>query len=115
VGFNRAVVQPKGQINIKIRVNAVSFNTIFHVVERCNSPLLCLRDSSRAGLVHVSSTSIPASESKTAPGTYKHEIVSLKLREDAVPKQFPPRKVPLALQAQAKSQLEEMERDGVIV
>jgi hypothetical protein len=45
---------------------------------------------------------------------YKDEIVTLTLKPDAVPKQFPPRKVPLALQAQAKSQLNEMLDDGVI-
>ncbi len=54
------------------------------------------------------------SESKTAPGTYKDEIISLKLKPEAVPKQFPPRKVPLALQDEAKLQLGEMLRDGVI-
>jgi hypothetical protein len=50
----------------------------------------------------------------STPGCYKHEIVSLQLTQDAKPKQFPPRKVPLALQAQARSQLDEMLRDGVI-
>jgi hypothetical protein len=60
---------------------------------------------------------VPAAipESKTAPGMYKDEIILLKLKSDAVPKQFPLRKVPLALQDQAKLQLDEMLRDGVIV
>jgi hypothetical protein len=39
---------------------------------------------------------------------------SIALKPDAVPKQFSPRKVPLALQAQAKAQLNEMLDDGVI-
>jgi hypothetical protein len=59
-----------------------------------------------------------APESQTAQVSefnfYKNEIVTLKLRPDAVPKQFPPRKVPLALQSQAKAQLKEMLDDGVI-
>ncbi len=113
VGFNRAVVRPLGQLIVRVTVNNRSFDSCFHVVERCNSPLLCLRDAERAGLVCVSQP-VVVGESNTAPGTYKHEIVSLKLRDDAVPKQFPPRKVPLALQAQARAQLDEMLRDGVV-
>jgi hypothetical protein len=60
---------------------------------------------------------VPATivESKTAPGMYKDKIISLKLKSDAVPKQFLPRKVPLALQDQAKLQLDKMLRDGFIV
>jgi hypothetical protein len=115
VGFNRAIVRPMGQLEVPVRVNGRSFYATFHVVERCNSPLLCLRDAERAGLVNISSPVVASvSESNTAPGTYKHEIVSLKLRDDAVPKQFAPRKVPLALQAQAQAQLQEMLQDGVI-
>ncbi len=89
---------------MKVRV---IFETVFHVVDKCNSPLLCLRDAERAGLVRVETSYTPATivESKTAPGTYKDEIISLKLKPEAVSKQFPPRKVPLALQDQAKMQL----------
>jgi hypothetical protein len=117
VGFNRVVVQPRGQLQAKVRVNGNSFHTTFHVVHQCNSPLLCLQDAERAGLVRVALSYMPATvaESKTAPGTYKDEIISLKLKSDALPKQFLPCKVPLALQEQAKSQLGEMVRDGVIV
>jgi hypothetical protein len=46
---------------------------------------------------------------------YKDEIILPKLKLDAVPKQFPPRKVPLALQDQAKLQLDKMLCDGIIV
>jgi hypothetical protein len=116
VGFNRVVVYPLGQLRVRICVNGVTFFTQFHVVERCNSPLLCLRDAARARLVNVASSygpPAPVTEAST-PGCYKHEIVSLQLTPDAKPKQFPPRKVPLALQAQARSQLDEMLRDGVI-
>jgi hypothetical protein len=42
VGFNRAVVQPRGQLQASIHVNGNSFDTVFHVVDQCNSPLLCL-------------------------------------------------------------------------
>jgi hypothetical protein len=73
------------------------------VVERCNSPLLCLHDADKAGLVRVA---LPANVAEFA--CYKEEIVSLSLKPEAVPKEFPPRKVLLTLQAQAKEQLDEM-------
>jgi hypothetical protein len=109
VGFNKAVVRLLGRLRVRIRVNKRSFETDFHVVKTCNSPLLCLRDADRAGLVRVASL-VAVSEF----ACYKDEIVSLSLKPDAVPKQFPPRKVPLALQEQAREQLDEMLRDQVI-
>lgn len=101
VGFNRAVVQPRGQLHARVRVNGAVFDTVFQVVEQCNSPLLCLRDAARAGLVTIGTSAQPEPVSEF--GFYKDEIVSLTLKPVAVPKQFPLRKVPLALQAQAKS------------
>jgi hypothetical protein len=109
VGFNKALVRPLGRLSVRIRVNNRAFETEFHIVERCNSPLLCLNDANRAGLVRVAP---PMDVSEFA--CYKDEIVSLTLKPEAVPKQFPPRMVPLALQAQAKEQLDEMLRDEVI-
>jgi hypothetical protein len=47
-------------------------------------------------------------------GKYKYEKVHLVLRADAVPKQFQPRKVPLALKERTRLGLEQMEKDGVI-
>ncbi len=77
VGFNRVIVQPRRQFRSKVRVNGNSFETVFHVVDKCKSPLLCLRDAERAGLVHVATsyTSAMIAESKTAPGPYKDEII----------------------------------------
>ncbi len=109
VGFNKSVVRPLGCLCVRVRVNQVSFETEFHVVERCNAPLLCLRDAAKAGLVTLAPPA-PVAEFNY----YKDEIVTLTLKENAVPKQFPPRKVPLALQEPAKAQLSEMLRDGVI-
>jgi hypothetical protein len=115
VGFNCVVVHPVGQLSVLVKVNGKTFETTFHVVELCNSPLLCLRDAKRAGLVCIAEPVVAGvDEYKMAPGTYKLDIVTLKLCDDAVPKQFPPRKVPLALQAQARSQLDEMLCDGVV-
>jgi hypothetical protein len=116
VGFNKVVVKPLGALRVRIRVNGVSFHTDFQLVERCNPPLLCLADAARAQLVNMASTACvaPVSESASTPGCYKHEVVTLKLTPDAKPKQFPPRKVPLALQKQTRDQLDEMLQDGVI-
>ncbi len=110
-------MQPRGQFQAKVQVNGDSFTTTFHVVDKCNSPLLCMRDVERAELVRVAPSYVPATiaETETAPGMYKDEIISLKLKSDAVPKQFPRRKVPLALQDQSKLQIDEMLHDGVIV
>ncbi len=115
VGFNMAVVRLLGVLCVRVCVNGTFFYTEFQVVEQCNSPLLCLHDASCAGLVNIAASAVPhkVSESST-PGCYCHEIVSLKLTPDAKPKQFPRRKVPLALQKQARVQLDKMLRDGVI-
>jgi hypothetical protein len=109
VGFNKAVVRPLGRLCVRIKVNNRVLDTEFHVVEHCNAPLLSLRYADRAGLVHMTP---PTQVAEFA--CYKDEIVSLKLKDTAVPKQFPPRKVPLALQAQAQEQLDEMLRYQVI-
>ncbi len=116
VGFNKVIVRPLGVLRARIHVNGVTLLTNFHVVERCNSPLLCLRDAARSHLVNFApSTGPPVNvDDASTPGCYKHEIVSLQLTADAKPKQFPPRRVPLALQKQAREQLDEMLRDGVI-
>jgi hypothetical protein len=45
---------------------------------------------------------------------YRYEIVSLQLQPDAVPGQFPPRKVPLALEKRVFEALQAMEKDGII-
>ncbi len=54
VGFNAAVVKPRGELPVKITVNGQTFETVFQVVDRCNSPLLSLKDAERAGLVILS-------------------------------------------------------------
>jgi hypothetical protein len=65
-----------------------------------------------SGLVTVAPVPQPAPVSEF--NFYKNKIVTLTLKPDAIPKQFPPRKVPLALQAQAKAQLQEMLDECVI-
>ncbi len=116
VGFNKVIVRPLGVLSARVCVNGITFHTNFHVVERCNSPLLCLRDAARAHLINIAVSAPPPAniDDASTPGCYKHEVISLQLTADAKPKQFPPRKVPLALQKQARDQLGEMLRDGVI-
>jgi hypothetical protein len=46
---------------------------------------------------------------------YKGEVYHLTLREDAVLRNFPPRKVPLALEDEVRAELQRMENEGVIV
>ncbi len=126
IGFNRAVVYPVGALVTVVEINGVRFSTVFHVVEQCNSPLLCCKDLVRAGLIKIP-PQVPENRSELAvrkeepvhtvtalKGKYKYEKVKLALRADAVPKQFPPRKVPLALKERTRQGLEQMERDGVI-
>ncbi len=123
IGFNRAVVYPVGALITVVEVNGVRFSTVIHVVEQCNSPLLCCKDLVRAGLIKIPSPDLVVSREPREPvesvavplkGRYKYEKVHLVLRADAVPKQFPPRKVPLALKERTRLGLEQMEKDGVI-
>jgi hypothetical protein len=46
---------------------------------------------------------------------YKNEIVHLTLRDGAVPRTFPARKIPLALEEEVREELERMVNEGVIV
>jgi hypothetical protein len=82
VGFNAAVVKPRGELPVQITVNGKTFDTVFQVVDRCNSPLLSLHDSEQAGLVnraHSVSVSAPISEFHC----YKHEVIHLALKPEA--------------------------------
>jgi hypothetical protein len=102
-----------------VRINGRDLPFVIHVVERCNSPLLSLKDSVRAGLV-----TIPREENTARPldsvhpvnefASYNKEVIHLQLKLEAQPRQFPPRVVPLALQDQTYFELQEMLANGII-
>ncbi len=116
--FSQDVVQPLGALVTEISVNGRSFTTVFHVVSHCSSPLFSFQDIVRAGLLEL-----PPEAFGTRPteylvtdefNAYKYETVHLTLRPDAVPRQFPPRRVPLALEPTVKASLQRMEEEGII-
>ncbi len=120
ISFTKRLVQPVGTLITKARVNGVTIPYVMHVVEQCNSPLLSLPSAVLANLVRVPvQTERQEQQSHFFPqrdvhefSVHKGEIVHLKLKD--MPKQFPPRRIALALQKQTRFELEEMQRDGII-
>ena len=116
VGFNTNIVHPLGALSAVLCVNGVSITTVFHVVEKCSNPLLCLTDAERLGLVQLDTSCAPPP--RLAPvaefNAYKYEAISLQLKDNAVPRQFPCRKIPLALQPRVREELAMMVRDGIV-
>ncbi len=119
LSFEKRVVQPLGTLLTRVKVNGVWIPFELHVVPRCNSPLLSLRDSVRVGLVQLPPTVLPSRPPEESDyieefNAYNQEVVHLEVRDDAEPKQFPPRRVPLALQARTLFELQEMQKNGII-
>jgi hypothetical protein len=119
LSFEKRVVQPLGTLLTRVKVNGVWIPFELHVVPRCNSPLLSLRDSVRVGLVQLPPTVIPSRPPAENDyieefNAYNREVVHLEVRDDAEPKQFPARRVPLALQARTFAELQEMQKNGII-
>jgi transposase InsO family protein len=116
--FSQDVVQPLGALVTEVSVNGRAFTTVFHVVPHCSSPLFSFQDIVRAGLLELPPEAFgtrPAEYLHTNEfNTYKYETVHLELRPDAVPRQFPPRKVPLALEQTVRESLQRMETEGII-
>ncbi len=126
ISFTKALVRPIGTLVTSANVNGRDIPFVLHVVSVCNSPLLSFPTAVQARLVQ------PPADVLRTPGAadsdldkshptpvhefsaYQNEIIHLQVRENAVPKQFPPRRVPLALQDQAHFELMEMVRDGII-
>jgi transposase InsO family protein len=115
VSFTRSLVNPIGSFTMRVKIGSESILATFHVVPSCANVLISFRDALRARLLFV-----PGQKSSSATGpvdtlsTYNGEVYSLCLRDDAVPRTFPARKVPLALDNEVQEELQRMEREGVI-
>jgi transposase InsO family protein len=115
VSFSQQLVQPIGCFTELVTINGRQIPMQFQVVTSCANVLISYQDSVRAGL--VPSSDIGGGKSScgvNALSTYRNEILRLTLKPDAVPKNFPPRKVPLALDEEVKQELKRMENEGVI-
>ncbi len=88
--FSQSVVQPIGSLVTEIVVNKRRFVAIFHVVPHCASPLFCMQDIVRAGLLELPPDAFTESPPEYVAteefNAYKYETVSLQLRPDGVPK-----------------------------
>jgi hypothetical protein len=114
VSFSQQLVQPIGCFTEMVQINGRQVPMQFQVVPSCANVLISYQDSLRAALIPgpVHGTQVP--KNIQALSTYRNEILRLTLRPDAVPKTFPPRKVPLALDEEVKQELKRMEDEGVI-
>jgi hypothetical protein len=98
---------------MRIRNHVV--NMTFHVVETCANVLISYRDAIHATLIPEPSCDLCPEPPVEALSIYSGEVISLKLSEHAVPKNFPPRKVALALEDEVKAELQRMVNEGVII
>jgi hypothetical protein len=117
ISFTKKLVQPVGTLVTRAHVNGVQIPFVVHVVRDCNSPLLSLTSAVQAQLVSIPvggravSSKAPTVDEFSA---YKDEVISLQVKATAVPKQFPLRRVVLALQDQVHFELTEMVKDGIL-
>ncbi len=63
--FSQNVVQPLGSLVMEIIVNKRRFVAIFHVVLHCASPLFCMQDIVRAGLLELPRDAFTARTTRT--------------------------------------------------
>ena len=119
VAFNRALVQPIGCFLVEVRVRNTVVPMVFQVVEECANVLICYRDAVRSGLItsvtcdncgDITADAVEVDEFNT----YKNEVLTLRLRDDAQPKAFLPRTIPLAQEAEVKAELQRMVEEGII-
>jgi hypothetical protein len=115
VSFNQSLIQPLGMFAYNFDLAGIKLRMIFHVVPRCNNVLVCFRDAVRAQLLSPHPASQHHSHDPVDTlSIYKGETYSLVLADDAIPRTFPARKVPLAQEDEVKAELDRMEREGVI-
>jgi hypothetical protein len=118
VSFNQALVRPLRCTIIGTKIRGKKLPMLFHVVPTCANVLVCYRDAVRASLISTlvcgdcDFFDFPDVETLSI---YKKEIIHLELTSDAVPKNFPTRKVPLALEDEVREELQRMEGEGAIV
>jgi hypothetical protein len=118
VSFNQALVRPLGCTIIETEIRGKKLPILFHVIPTCANVLVCYRDAVRASLISTPECGdcdfldFPDIEMLSI---YKKEIIHLELTSDAVPKNFPTRKVPLALEDEVREELQRMEDKGVKV
>jgi hypothetical protein len=94
----------------------VKIPMIFHVVPTCANVLVSYREAVRASLVNSPECDLcdfPFEVDELS--VYRGEVAKLTLRDDAVPKSFPARKIPLAMEDEVKAELHRMLDKGFIV
>jgi transposase InsO family protein len=116
VSFSQQLVRPLGTFTELVTINGRTIPMQFQVVPSCANVLVSYKDSVRASLISGASDELDAFEYCDAHtlSTYRNEVLRLTLKPDAVPRNFPPRKVPLALDEEVKQELKRMENEGVI-
>lgn len=93
---------------MRVRVRNSVINMTFHVVDTCANVLISYCDAIRATLIPERPCDSCPEPPVEALSIYSGEVISLKLSEDAVPKNFRPRKVALALEDEVKAELQRM-------
>ncbi len=91
--FNQEIVQPLGCFVDVVHINEKDVQMQFHVVPSCLNVLVSFRGAVRAALI----SKPQRKRDIDALSIYCDEVYHLALTTKAVPKCFPPRKVPLAL------------------
>ncbi len=94
----------------------VKIPMIFHVVPTCANVLVSYREAVRASLVNSPECDLfdfPFEVDELS--VYRGEVAKLTLRDDAVPKSFPARKIPLAMEDEVKAELHRMLDKGSLL
>jgi hypothetical protein len=115
VSFNQALVRPLGCISLLVHIRGKSLTMVYNVVEECANILISYRDAVCATLIPHTTCGECSEPAIEALSTYRGKVIHLNLTDDATPKNFPPRKVPMAMESEVKAELKRMTDEGVIV
>jgi hypothetical protein len=109
VSYSRNVIKPLGEFRMKVAIRGRSTDARFMLIDGDSSPLLGLATSAALNLFSAENT-----DQADALLSCHEEPVQIKLKPGAVPVQIPPRRIPIALRAKVKKELDRMVQIGVI-
>ncbi len=109
VTYSQTVIKPLGEFRTRVAIRGRSTEARFMLIEGDGQPLLGLATSAALNL--FSKDSLDRADELLS---MHEEPVRIRLKPGAVPVQIPPRRVPIALRAKVKKELDRMVQIGVI-
>ena len=115
VAWGQNPLRCKGIATLSVQYKGQSVTTEFHVCEETGPTLLSLTLCKQLGIVHLDDSRMEISSVFKGPSSVPlTKACKIRLKEDAVPKSFPARRLPSSLHEPVRTHLESMVNDGII-